>query len=255
MQQQISSWQIQPEIQGPSKHLDLLKARRIGQCQGTLGEALEFGWSKSSARGGVEVFSAEIFLWKPLNSGRFRQILADSGRFWQHRAAGTEQSPGWEPDHSCRNIFVPVPFASLVSYKFSVKSFVPHLLESCMGRRISLTLFVNLEFPVPGIFTVGSTMKSSFSRIWPSRTDHSQRDSFIAFAVPHITLFSSWLARAWNQGLRQGSGLVFHSHNTLCVHLGSAEQQQPRLRFVHSSSGVQLKADCFTAQSKYTDSY
>lgn len=99
-------------------------------------------------------------------------ILADSGRFWQiledsgsTGLLGQSKAQDGNLTTAAGISLSPFPFASLVSYKFSVKSFVPHLLESCMGRRISLTLFVNVEFPVPGIFTVGSTMKSSFSRI------------------------------------------------------------------------------------------
>lgn len=73
----------------------------------------------------------------------------------------SQQSPGWKPDHTCKNIFVHVSFCFscylivVLHYKLLEKSFVLHCLtcwRGCVGRKVR-ALIVNLELSVSGIFT------------------------------------------------------------------------------------------------------
>lgn len=231
MQQQISSWQIEPE----TSHLGLLQAReRWEKLWGLVG-------AKAVPKRGLK---------RPLPK-------FPCGNPWVLRAQST-----WDRAKPSKNILVPVSFcfphflAAVLHHKlffvvvvvffcfffFFVKYFVLHRLSSCRGflRRIPLPLFVSPELSAPGIFPARQHNEIIISRIWLNVTnqDWSFSDRYIycfCYLPGHfisIFIFLQSLKPRVQAGLWAGF--------SLCVHLCSAEQQQHRLRFVHSGSGVRL---------------
>lgn len=232
MQQQISSWQIEPE----TSYLGLLKAREHWEKLWSLAGA------KAAPEGGFEKFPAKISLWEPLGSEsteHLGQSKAQHGNLMQEYL-----SP-------CFLLLSSLPNSSAASqvwffFFFFVECFVLHCLASCrgfVGMRIPLPLFVSPELSAQGMFPARQHNEIIISRIWLNVTNQnwsfSDRCIYCFCYLPghFISIFIFLLA---GQSLKPGVQAGLWAGFSLCVHLGSAEQQQHRLRFVHSGSAVRL---------------